>query len=88
MSQSESVDEVGKMEEVIKKNLTDHKWTSVVFQVLLLVEHVDDGCQQGVEESEDAHSHEELSGRGEVAVQEENFASLALTHHRPEMHLL
>lgn len=70
------------------QRLTDHKWTSVVLQVLVLVEDVDNRCQQRVQESEDAHSHEVLGSRGEVAFQENNLFSVLSAQRSLKMHLL
>ena len=48
----------GTLEEFL---LTDHKWASVVLQVLVLVEDIDNGCQQRVQESKNTHDQEKLS---------------------------
>lgn len=68
--------------------LTDHKWTSVVLQVLVLVEDIDNRCQQRVQESKDTHSHEVLGSWGEVTFQENNLISVLFAQRSFKMHLL
>lgn len=41
--------------------LTDHVWASVVVQVLVLIEDVDDGGQQRVQERKNPHADKKLS---------------------------
>lgn len=66
---------------------THQKRAPVVFSIFVLVEKVDDGGQEGVEESKDSNGDKELGRFGKVALQEKCFVSLKITQRHFEMHL-
>ena len=75
--------------EVKKENsFTDHQGASVVLSVFVLVEDVDDGGQQRVQEGKNTDGQIKLSWRGTIPFQEEGLLSILLTQGSLEMDLL
>lgn len=67
---------------------TYNEWPPVVLTVLVLVEDVNHGGHQGVEEGEDCNGDKELSGRREVSHQVQTLSPPPLTYWGLKRHLV